>query len=523
MDAVFYFFLLVWLTSVGGYMFARIFGGGKSDQMEKRKDKEKVGAEEEELIISIPKGNREFDSGIFGATIQKGFAKLFKDDKLSDITLIVGDEKIPAHKLVLCAWSDTFRAMLDGANWAESEMKELKINVEEEDNDNFKYMLEYMYTGNSAFIDESNVMPLISLANYYGIHALKEVCGKLLGQQISESNIFYLLDLVDKYDCTQLAVQCGKYLACNFMTMWREPTNKERMLSLSVDTWAGMFQSDDLLIPSEQELYEVMVEYASQFKDENKQIAVYERLLPYIRLSLLSMKFLTTVVEKNRLICKLPILPALLFETYRYKAYPYVVPKVPYKTSYRNGLQRFDTEKKGNTLQISEDGLKGTWTNGSWEAVRVLNPFSTSYVYCEFKCATASNVMIGVMVGTVNFQSYPGQYANGYCVHNQGGTHYHAGSSSTMSGMSFTNNDRVGVGFDYKEGKLKYYKNGNFVASFNLDEGTDINQTYASVACASSNVVSVVNLPPLPSDLEHLVVQRTTEVDIPLFDYSYKK
>jgi hypothetical protein len=153
---------------------------------------------------------------------------------------------------------------------------------------------------------------------------LKQVCGKLLGQQITEANIFYLLDLVDKFDCTQLAVQCGKYLACNFMTMWRE--HKEKMLSLSVDTWTGMFQSDDLLIPSEQELYEVMVEYASQFKEENKQIAIYERLLPYIRLSLLPMKFLIGVVEKNRVICKIPILPALLFETYRYKVtYSYLL------------------------------------------------------------------------------------------------------------------------------------------------------------------------------------------------------
>jgi len=34
--------------------------------------------------------------------------QLFKDQSLSDIILLVGEEKIPAHRLVLCAWRYQF-------------------------------------------------------------------------------------------------------------------------------------------------------------------------------------------------------------------------------------------------------------------------------------------------------------------------------------------------------------------------------------------------------------------------------
>ena len=63
-------------------------------------------------------------------------------------------------------------------------------------------MLDYMYTGDYKFVDEKNILSVISLvgpashqpsstcmhslnlllqANYYGVWSLKEACGTLLG------------------------------------------------------------------------------------------------------------------------------------------------------------------------------------------------------------------------------------------------------------------------------------------------------------------------------------------------------
>jgi hypothetical protein len=76
--------------------------------------------------------------------LHKGFKSFYDNSShlFSDITLVVGLEKIPAHKvlccksigahvvqLVLCTWSDTFKAMLENSTWKESSMEELKVQV----------------------------------------------------------------------------------------------------------------------------------------------------------------------------------------------------------------------------------------------------------------------------------------------------------------------------------------------------------------------------------------------------------
>lgn len=59
--------------------------------------------------------------------VRKGFNKLFENKVLSDLTLVLGEEKLPVHRLVLCTWSDTFRAMLSESSWMESSLEELPI------------------------------------------------------------------------------------------------------------------------------------------------------------------------------------------------------------------------------------------------------------------------------------------------------------------------------------------------------------------------------------------------------------
>ena len=52
--------------------------------------------------LNIKKEKRKFNAKLFGRTIQKGFAKMYKDADLSDLTLIVGDDRIPVHRMVAC-------------------------------------------------------------------------------------------------------------------------------------------------------------------------------------------------------------------------------------------------------------------------------------------------------------------------------------------------------------------------------------------------------------------------------------
>lgn len=42
-------------------------------------------------------------------------------------------------------------------------------------------MLEYMYTGRVDFVKGKNILPILSLSNYYGVLSLKQECELMLG------------------------------------------------------------------------------------------------------------------------------------------------------------------------------------------------------------------------------------------------------------------------------------------------------------------------------------------------------
>ena len=55
---------------------------------------------------------------------------------------MVGEQKIPAHRIVICSWSETFKAMLENDVWRESHQQELPVSPE--DPDLFKLLLQFM-------------------------------------------------------------------------------------------------------------------------------------------------------------------------------------------------------------------------------------------------------------------------------------------------------------------------------------------------------------------------------------------
>jgi len=56
---------------------------------------------------------------LFGLIVKKGFSKLYNNQEISEVTLVLGGERIPTHKTVLCVWSDTLRCV----QWEAAEEK----------------------------------------------------------------------------------------------------------------------------------------------------------------------------------------------------------------------------------------------------------------------------------------------------------------------------------------------------------------------------------------------------------------
>lgn len=85
---------------------------------------------------------------------------------MCDVLLTVGQKVHSAHKLILCASSDVFQAMLMSPKW--SEWHESKVELQElpQCEPVFHSFLEYFYTG-KIIITHTNVMPVLALADKY--------------------------------------------------------------------------------------------------------------------------------------------------------------------------------------------------------------------------------------------------------------------------------------------------------------------------------------------------------------------
>ena len=88
-----------------------------------------------------------FDAAAFGGQLQNGIKQLHNSELLSDLELLVGEERIRAHKFVLFAYSSRFQELLTN----DTSLKELRIESEPEHVPLFKMLLEFIYTGTSCF------------------------------------------------------------------------------------------------------------------------------------------------------------------------------------------------------------------------------------------------------------------------------------------------------------------------------------------------------------------------------------
>jgi leucine-zipper-like transcriptional regulator 1 len=141
------------------------------------------------------------------STIISDFQALVNNDTLSDITFMVEDRPVYAHKLMLMRCS-YFEALFLG-HMRESQMK--TIRIDEVRYDTFLSILEYLYTDYLGFSFHS-AMELFEAADRFCIHRLKSMCEKKMLESITVDNaagIFYSADI---HSASTLRQKAKKYI-----------------------------------------------------------------------------------------------------------------------------------------------------------------------------------------------------------------------------------------------------------------------------------------------------------------------
>lgn len=130
-------------------------------------------------------------------SLAEDYDKFLKNQELSDITFVIGNQEIPAHKQIVSARNDVFAKML---NCDMLEKKNSRVEIIDIEEDIFKLLLRYIYSGNLETKDTEVLLKLLVAADKYSVKSLVSVCGYRLIDNLSVDNaiqIFITSDLVN--------------------------------------------------------------------------------------------------------------------------------------------------------------------------------------------------------------------------------------------------------------------------------------------------------------------------------------
>jgi len=142
------------------------------------------------------------------------FKAFYNQPEFSDVKFQIGSALFHAHKVILCARSSHFAAMLGNPSFAESSQEVVKLSEEEISEEAFGALLEFMYCDTTE-IHSENVMELLHHASFYSLNHLFEICEEFIEENIDPDNVLEILKQAYALTAISLTAFCLNYLTKN--------------------------------------------------------------------------------------------------------------------------------------------------------------------------------------------------------------------------------------------------------------------------------------------------------------------
>mmetsp|Transcript_542 Transcript_542/g.1286 ORF Transcript_542/g.1286 Transcript_542/m.1286 type:complete len:829 (-) Transcript_542:59-2545(-) len=145
------------------------------------------------------------------STLVTDLKSLVNDEALSDVTFIVEDQPVYAHKILLmrCPY---FQAMLLGSMMESSQSE---IRMEQVSHSIFLLLLEYLYTDNVR-IPLDAAMDLFAAANQFSLPRLQAMCEKKMLESITIRSAATIFLAADIHSAENLRSKSLKYILAHF-------------------------------------------------------------------------------------------------------------------------------------------------------------------------------------------------------------------------------------------------------------------------------------------------------------------
>lgn len=230
--------------------------------------------------------------------------RLCLQPEYSDVTLVVEDVRLPAHRLVLASCSSYFRALLYGGM---RESKQQEVTLQDTPLRAFQLLLRYIYTGQLklAGLQECVVLEVLELAHQYGFLELESGVSAYLERVLGVRNVCRIYDRACLYQLAPLARACRRFADRHAPAILLSDSFRQ----LSPSVLEEMIGRDSFFAP-EVDIFRAVCAWASHNPTVDPR-----QILNKVRLPLLTVQELLNVVRPTGLVCPNTLLDAIKLRT----------------------------------------------------------------------------------------------------------------------------------------------------------------------------------------------------------------
>ncbi|CAG9539867.1 unnamed protein product [Cercopithifilaria johnstoni] len=227
---------------------------------------------------------------------------LYITGECSDIILKVEGRSVQAHRVILAARSQYFRALLYNGM---RETRDSEIELVDTSLNGFKMLMKYIYTGKLSLtsMKEELVLEILGLAHKYGFTDLEISISEYMKAMLNVRNVCTIYSVAHLYSLRSLCDVC-----LNFADKHApEVISTQAFLQLPASAVEQMIQRDSLCAP-EIDIFRAVREWIRQHPDQQEDA---QMIVARLRLSLIKLDDLLNIIRPSGLVASDAILDAI--------------------------------------------------------------------------------------------------------------------------------------------------------------------------------------------------------------------
>ncbi|XP_032819212.1 kelch-like protein 12 [Petromyzon marinus] len=219
---------------------------------------------------------------------------LRKSNTLCDVTLRVDEMDFPAHRIVLAACSDYFCAMFTNEL---SEKDKPCVDLQGLTAATMEILLDFVYT-ETVHVTVENVQELLPAACLLQLKGVKQACCEFLESQLDPSNCLGIREFAEAHSCMDLQQAAELFSLKHFPDV----VYNEEFRLLPQPEVQKLIKCDEIQVDSEEPVFEAVINWVKY--DEPVRSRFLPELLQYVRMPLLTPRFITDVIDTEPLVHK---------------------------------------------------------------------------------------------------------------------------------------------------------------------------------------------------------------------------